>query len=273
MTDVIIKQERFDLLEKVCVDGRAVFFIVGMALGEIKREELFKLKGFENFEAYSESIGYTRRHCNQLIVEAEVVNELPAPFRTFVQSERAARELAKLPAILRPAVIEEASQGGKKKVVTGGDVRKASPPPRKPAPAPKASTPPPRKPAKTDSKPVKELPKDETGLEIPKEALAGWARGQEAQELLTYISAIRSRIKKAQDSKDLLFVEVDFTDDLAKLNQVYIDLQRAKPYAICPTCQGKLAKDCMSCKGRGFVSQFYWEHMVPEETRKLRGGK
>lgn len=279
MTQAIAKlndeqQQRFDALEAVCANGRVVFFMVGMALDEIKAQKYYEAKGFADFGAYCESIGFTRRHCNQMIIDAKVVAELPENLRALVTSARAAKELGNIPKQLRLAVVVEATKGGEKKI-TAGDVRKASPastpPPRKPKPS---STPPPRRGGgKPAAKPAEKLPKDSTGVEIPREIVVAYNRGHEAVELLTYLSSVRSALKKARDESDKLFTEVDFTDCIAKLDQVHADVSRAKPYAVCPTCAGKIVEGCLSCKDRGFVSEFYWKTFVPEEIRKLRGAK
>ena len=115
------------------------------------------------------------------------------------------------------------------------------------------------------------VPKDGTGVEIPKECFELWETADEdSRELLCHISAVRSYLNKAQTSGNKVFVEVDFAATLAHLNQAYSDVKRSAPYAVCPTCQGKLAKGCLSCKGRGFVSEFYWVTFVPEETKAMR---
>lgn len=279
-----IKQKRFETLEKICEAGRAVFFIVGRALEEIKREKFYETKGFKNFGDYCESIGFTKRHGNQLIIESGVVDELPEALRKLVQSERAARELMRLPPALRVEVVKLASDDGKKPVGSA-EIKKATPKsvaPQRPATTKPKSSPPSRPKQSENSKPVIT---DGTGLVIPEDVLAFWNRTSEAVELLTYISSVRTKLKSAQEKSDPLFRELDFTDDLAKLNQVWEDLKRAKPFAICPTCNGIVTslsewikagnksdtfRHCVTCKGRGFVSEFYWFNNVTEEVRNLR---
>lgn len=268
--------ERYQTLKQSISDGIAICYIVGSAFREIREKQYYLADGYKDFDAFiAGEYGWTRRYCNQLIVDAEAINSLPPSMRKLITSHKAAQELSRVPESLRVVVLDQATKGGTK-TATQASIRKSAPkpPPPKPkaepspvptVPAPK-STPPPA--------PKKEkLPTDATGLEIPKEILPLWERGNEAQELLTYLSALRSKIKKAQEARDPLFVEVDFTDDLANLNKVYTDLSRAKPHAVCPTCQGKLPKDCMACKGRGFVSEFYWMHCVPAEVRAMREAK
>ena len=125
MSNQILKpdqQKRFAILERTCIEGRAIFFMVGIALEEIKREQFYLSKGFKDFPSYCESIGYTRRHCEHLIVGAETIKLLPENLRETVQSERAARELSKIPPFLRPGVlIEVAKNVGK---ATAAAIRK-----------------------------------------------------------------------------------------------------------------------------------------------------
>jgi hypothetical protein len=271
------EQERFALLKQTVTDGMAICFIVGAALREIKERKFFLAEGHKTMDDFvTAEWGWTRRYCNQLIVDADAINSLPESMRKLITSHKAAEELAKIPVMLRPAIVTEvaAANGGK---VIAAALRKATPPvpSRKavsatPTASTSASPPQRKKPATGAAAAAKKVISDATGLEVPAESLDLWNRGGAAQEVLTYLSAIRGRIKKAQDEADPLFVEVDFTDSLAKLNQVYEDMKRAKPYAVCPTCQGKLPKGCLSCKGRGFVSEFYWNNAVPAEVRTLR---
>lgn len=152
------------------------------------------------------------------------------------------------------------------------------------------STPPPRRKGKDGKhysvpvrKPVSSTPPrktappatmDATGIEVPPEILPLWNSAFErGQRLLTIISEARREIRAAQDSNDPVFREVDHTDILAKLDNIYADLKRAKPFAVCPDCSGVMAKGCPTCKGRGFVSDFYWTHCISEEKRKLRNAK
>lgn len=113
---------------------------------------------------------------------------------------------------------------------------------------------------------------DATGIQVPEEIIPYWdASFAESQRLLNFVSEIRTRLKAAQDRNEPMFREVDHTDCIAKLDQVYADLKRAKPYAVCPDCNGVQTKGCASCKGRGFVSEFYWSNCVSEQKKKVAG--
>jgi hypothetical protein len=257
-----LDRERFELLKKSISDGIAVCYIVGAALREIKEREFWKADGYESFESFCDAEwGWTKRYCNQLIVDSDAINSLPPSMRKLITSHAAAAELAKLPETLRLGVVAQVVNT--KKPVTATAIKKATPttiPSRKP------SKPPARK--KDPDKPNPII--DGTGIEVPVECLDLWERGIEAQELITFVSAIRLRLNSIFEAKDKLFVELDFTDGLASLSRLLSDVQRAKPYAVCPSCQGKLAKGCIVCKERGFVSKYYWDTFVPEEQKALR---
>jgi len=276
------KLDRLNFLEKVCKDGRIIFMITGAALAEIKEQKLFELKGFKTFIDYAKSIGYTERYCNQLIVSSKATKELPESLQKFIQSESAARALSKIPESLRIEVAEKATEKGTKPA-TAKSIKKSSPPapPAPPKAAPKVSLLPENDlpdedPEEEENEPTNEpsaILMDSTGLPVPPEIQPLWKSFQEIEPMLNSISQIRSMLKKAKEESDLLFTEMDLTNDQSILNQLYTDFKRAKPYAVCPSCQGisvALTKSCLTCKGRGFVSQFYWDNCITEEIRNFR---
>ena len=275
-----LQWKRFKELEQICVNGRAVFYMVGMALNEIKQEKFYESKGFETFPDYCESIGYTRRYCDDLIISARVIEKLPDNLRNLITSERAARALVNIPISLRCQVIIKAALQAPGKPITGAQLKRLSPPPPRP---PQASQRPPQAPKKPliKGKSAKVEPvvptssfKDKTGLSIPKEVLPTWERREEIATLLTDLSKVRTSLRKAKESGDNLFAEVDFTDNEAKLSMVYEDLQTAMPHAVCPECNGKIkVADCGVCSGRGFVSEFYWKVKVPNDIKEITGRK
>jgi hypothetical protein len=268
------EQDRFNLLVQAIDDGMAACLIVGAALREIKERKFYMSAGFKSFEDFVDNKwGWTKRYCNQLILDANAINSLPPSMRKLITSHKAAEELARIPETLRAATVRAATEGGKK--ATAKSLKKAAPPiPPRPK-AKSGSKPPPRRAGGASSKAPPKLkgPIDATGLEVPAESLALWERGEEAQQLLTFVAAMKGRVERAKAEQDLLFVKVDFIDVLSKLDNIRDELKQAKPYAICPTCQGKLPKDCLLCKGRGFLSQFEWDQFVPEETKKMRTKK
>ncbi len=240
------ESSRLEKLEVVIKEGQATFVTVGEALTEIRDHKLYRAN-YETFEDYCEDVwGWTASRARQLSIASAVSKALP-----MVTNERAARALAKLPPPKRAGIVQKIVETGKK--VTAAAVNKLAPP------KPKAK--------------AVAIVKDGTGIEVPPEILELWNRTADAQEFLSTISQLRGALKKAQAEKDILFVETDFTNNLAMLNQVYVDLAQAKPYAVCPECNGVKPKGCSVCSGRGFVSEFYWIHKVPQETKDLTGRK
>lgn len=272
--ELAAKKERHELLTKVVSEGQAVFFIVGRALAEIKEKKTYELEGFKTFTEFCDKKwGFSQRHCNRLMIDAAVVDSLPEAMRELVKSDRAARELAKIPEVLRPAVVAAASEGGTKPV-TKTSVKKNTPPVPPPRPAsgkPSPTPPPPPSRKKTTTKP--ETPKatlDNTGFAIPDSLLPLWNRQHEAQELLTYTGAIIQKVERVRDEQDPLFKRVNFNHVLANLAQVKSDLNFARPHAVCPTCMGRVPDNCTLCEGIGLVSKFVWDTCVPEEIKAMR---
>jgi len=111
---------------------------------------------------------------------------------------------------------------------------------------------------------------DNEGHEIPAKILALWRQAEvEAKDGLALVSKARSALRAAQESENPCYREVVFSSTLSHLDNAYGDLKRVMPHSVCATCQGLRPDKCVACKGRGFVSKFFWEMCVPEEIRKL----
>lgn len=106
--------------------------------------------------------------------------------------------------------------------------------------------------------------KDLEGRYVPEDVLDLWNRRQEAQDILSAISRLKSAVEKAQESQDKLFSLVHFNRVLILLKDLYSELLEARPHAVCPTCQGG---GCNTCKGSGLVSKMVWER-VPANYRE-----
>ena len=234
---------RLKQLEQIVKKGLDTFVEVGAALKEIQDKKLYRAE-YESFEKYcraewGKSYGWAWR----MIESSDVQKTLPS---VKVPNEATARELAKIPPARRSSVAQKAvADSGK---LSAPAVRKAAIPPPKSA----------------------KQPEDGTGFPIPKEILPLWNRGEEIQALLTGISRIKGILKKAHEEKDKLFCEVDFNDCVAKLSTTFESIKSAKPFAVCPDCNGVTFKNCSGCGGRGFVSEFFWKNCVPVEKRELR---
>lgn len=109
-------------------------------------------------------------------------------------------------------------------------------------------------------------PRDDVGRPIPPEAMPTWERRQEAQDLLTSVSRIRSAVRKAQDAKDQFFAEINFSAVMAHLDQAYAGLEVVKPYAVCPSCQGLIG--CRLCVNRRMISKFRWDTLCTAEQKR-----
>jgi hypothetical protein len=115
---------------------------------------------------------------------------------------------------------------------------------------------------------------DKTGYPIPKVIVKYWERTEEVQEILSTISSIVGALKKAQKDEDLMYAEVVFSNAIGDLDKAHTMIQTAVPYAVCATCQGHpdtQEKGCRMCKGRGLISKYRWDRLVPDEIKKLRG--
>lgn len=278
---------RFKQLRQIVNDGLAVCFVVGTALREIKERKFYEAEGCKTFAEFCEKEKWTLRYCNQLICDAKTISSLPKEMQELIESEQAARALGRIPEFFRSAIVEKASEGGKKQVTEEAINRaagKLGPPPRN------KSLPPPRAVQAVDDKPEylpsdPDYPIDATGIKIPKESVDLWMKSEQfdtksgdyahgtVNNMLQKLKGIRGRIQAQFNSKDLLFQEWDKLDCDQVVNaiqQAELALWRTVPYAVCHTCQGKSPEGCRTCKGRGFVSQYFWEHFVPEEVKSLR---
>lgn len=123
----------------------------------------------------------------------------------------------------------------------------------------------------TKSKPeiVDAVELDSIGWPIPEKALPYWNRKQEIQDILTELSKLKGLLKAKQEEDDPMWREVNFSGAIADLSRLWTNIQTAKPYVVCPTCQGKLPEKCAHCRGRGLLSEFRWS-AVDKDTKAMR---
>jgi hypothetical protein len=148
---------------------------------------------------------------------------------------------------------------------TGQDGKKYPPPPPPLQNVPEKEEP--EEPPRVHAGPPKHL--DKVGRELPKHLVERWDDGMKLQEYLTTISRLRCVVKESQETENICFAEVNHTAVLAALDTAYGGLKVALPFAICPTCQGHGGKECRLCRGRGLISEFRWNRVVPKETKEL----
>jgi hypothetical protein len=111
---------------------------------------------------------------------------------------------------------------------------------------------------------------DATGWPIPTQLIPLWQRAGEVQELLTILSRVKGALRAAQEKRDMLFAEVSFSSALSQLDQAWYDIKTARPFAVCPTCQGQLPDQCTLCHGRGLISEHRWSTCVTREDKEFR---
>ena len=83
-------------------------------------------------------------------------------------------------------------------------------------------------------------------------------------------SRVKGALRTAQENNDKLFAEVNYSSALSQLDQAWTDIKTAKPFAVCPTCQGQLPDKCTLCKGRGLISEHRWNTCVTREDKEFR---
>ena len=108
-------------------------------------------------------------------------------------------------------------------------------------------------------------PVDDMGRRLPERVVPLWERCEEVQGMLTALSRIRVALKEAQSLRDPLFGEVPYSATLAHLDQAYSGVQVARPYVVCPFCQGH---GCRACKDRGLISKHRLDATVPRELKE-----
>jgi hypothetical protein len=254
--------ERLAELEKLIAKGRKTFVEVGLALAEIRDMRLYK-REYSGFAEYCQNKwGWNKSYAYYMIDSAEVVKALPEKVSTMVDSERQVRELAKVPAKERAGVVQAIVESGKP--VTAAEIRRhLPPPPMRPSGANGTAHP-------TVPPPPPSQVLDATGWPIPTQLIPLWQRAEEVQEKLTVLSRVKGALRSAQDERDPLYAEVNYSSALSHLDQAWADLKTAKPFAVCPACQGQVADKCTLCRGRGLISEHRWNTCVTREDKEFR---
>ncbi len=239
MVTLIRDDQRLAELEKTIARGKKTFVEVGLALAEIRDLRLYR-REYSGFEEYCrKKWGWTKQHAYRLIEAAPV-----AKSNLQVTSLNQARELAKVEPGQRAAVVQAIVDQGK--MVTAKEIKRHLPPPP----------------------PSQVL--DATGWPVPTQLIPLWQRADEVQEMLTTLSRVKGALRAAQEKRDKLFAEVNFSSALSQLEQVWMDIKTARPFAVCPACQGQVPDQCTLCCGRGLISEFRWNTCVPREDKEFR---
>ncbi|EIJ42370.1 hypothetical protein BegalDRAFT_1483 [Beggiatoa alba B18LD] len=105
--------ERLEELEQVIEKELSAFYRVGNALVEIRDKRLYRLKGYENFEAYCVEVWKMhRQHAHRLINASAVVRNLSS-VGDMPKNEAQVRPLVGLPPEKQREVWETVCQSGK----------------------------------------------------------------------------------------------------------------------------------------------------------------
>ena len=272
MVTLLRDDQRLAELEKTIARGKKTFVEVGLALAEIRDLRLYR-REYGNFNEYCQKKwGWQRRYAYNLIEGAEVVRSLPESVRNCAQNEYAARELGKAKPGQRAGIVQAIVDAGKP--VTAAAIKQHLPPPpsvpTQPGGAPRTSQRDVPTSPMVASPPPPAAVVDGTGWPVPTHLIPLWQRADEAQELLTILSRVKGTLRAAQENKDKLFAEVNFSSALSQLDQAWTDIKTAKPFAVCPTCQGQLPDNCTLCRGRGLISEHRWNTCVTSEDKAFR---
>lgn len=226
-------------LTAVVIGGLDGVFAVGLALREIRDSRLYRLD-FETFEDFCRSrFDMDRTYAHRLVDAAEIKM---LPIGNKIQNESQARAIAAVPEKEREDVMARVEAAGP---VTAKAITAAA------------------------KEPVVAVELDKVGKEIPAKVLALWQRADSAgKESSDMISKIRSVLKAGQESDDPIFRELTLSSLQAALSNLYADLKRIRPHAVCYACGGGRSDKCRACKGRGFVSKHFYDICVPEEFKK-----
>lgn len=224
-------------LETIISRTKDSFMECGLALGKIRDGRLYR-ENFGTFETYCEKTwGWKRSQAYRLIAAAEIKL---SPMGDKVANERQARELAKIPEKERAKIMQTVEEKG---IVTAKTIRET-----------------------VESAGKNTVRLDYVGRKIPAKILSEWDRAEAFAPMIRQISQIKCTVKAGRET-DLLFCEI-LQATVSDLENIFHSLKQLLPYAVCPICRGQATKNCIQCKGRGFISEFLWKTVVPEELKK-----
>jgi hypothetical protein len=109
-------------------------------------------------------------------------------------------------------------------------------------------------------------------VRVTEKAMPFWNRRGEAAVLIKHIGVIKSALKKAKETKDVLYNEVVFASIENDLERARYMLMSAIPYAVCWACSGVKVETCTLCNGKGMLSKHKHEQTIPPDIRKIRDG-
>lgn len=287
------ERKQYETNKQIVRAGQAEFVRVGLALMEICDNRLYR-DDYGSFAEFCESeYDFSDRRGRQLIAAARLVKEIQetnseteAGGGEIPKTERAARAMISTRKAEADVEVKSGTTGSdcfvdcqqvaeSKHVVVTPEAAAVG----GPSATVSCITEKVLKPVRVvdvvleDQAPSEHVALDKTGHPIPHHLMAFWARGAEPVEFLRRLGELRGVARKAQEEKDQLYNEVNFSALMAALDTVVIQLKGAVPYAVCPACNGLDFKHCAQCRTRGVVSKFMWDMTVPSEVKALRAIK
>jgi hypothetical protein len=248
---------RLESIETDMEKSRKAFVEFGNNLVEIQVKRLWR-RDYNSWDAYCQNRwGLGRTQAQKYMRGAGTIKALPPTIAAQIPDIESANRLSRLEPDKMKSVIKAASKDGP---ATRESIKEAMPEAK---PAPKAPSKPPEPPKR---------PADKLGFPIPDESLELWERQDDAKELLSTLSALRSAAKTRSEATDKMtkrcYHEVNWSVVTNSLAQADAELKRAVPFAVC-TCGG-IGEACKLCDKAGMVSKFTWDTCISKEFKEMR---
>ena len=251
LLDQLTDSEEFELqeCEEKIQQHLEGFWETVAAFTKIRELRLWRGK-FSSMRQYCEQRwGMTDRRLRQLSDANEIRDSLPTDIADLITNERQIRALSGVEPGAREEVVRQAASQGP---VTARSISEAA--------------------AKPRGRVERVVTLDEVGTPIPDDALPFWNRKQEAQDLLSDISRIKSIVTTGRETMDPFYLHAS-NAVIYDLQTIYQHLLELKPYAVCTQCQGtpSLQPDgCNFCKNSGLISKHQWDTQSMAEVKAMR---
>ena len=111
---------------------------------------------------------------------------------------------------------------------------------------------------------------DGTGWPIPTQLIPLWQRAGEVQEMLTALSRVKGALRSAQENRDKLFAEVNFSSALSQLDQALDGHQDGEAVCGVPDVPGPASRQVHAVPWPGLISEHRWNTCVTREDKEFR---